>query len=48
MTGYQKNQPQAEYQVDSDPGVVSVRQIYQYYKSHGYDTVVRGLASARH
>ncbi len=30
---YQKHQPQSAYQVDSDPGVVSVRQIYQYYKS---------------
>ncbi|MDK6769401.1 transaldolase family protein, partial [Klebsiella aerogenes] len=38
---YQKHQPQeTEYQADRDPGVVSVRQIYQYYKSHGYDTVV--------
>ena len=44
---YQKNQPQSEYQVDSDPGVVSVRQIYQYYKSHGYDTVVMGASFRR-
>ncbi len=29
---YQKHQPQSAYQVDSDPGVVSVRQIYQYYQ----------------
>jgi transaldolase len=44
---YQKHQPQAEYQADRDPGVVSVRQIYQYYKSHGYDTVVMGASFRR-
>ncbi|MBN6334123.1 transaldolase, partial [Escherichia coli] len=44
---YQKHQPQSAYQVDSDPGVVSVRQIYQYYKSHGYDTVVMGASFRR-
>ena len=45
---YQKHQPQeTEYQADRDPGVVSVRQIYQYYKSHGYDTVVMGASFRR-
>lgn len=45
---YQKHQPQeTEYQADLDPGVVSVRQIYQYYKSHGYDTVVMGASFRR-
>ncbi|MFC0139479.1 transaldolase [Erwinia mallotivora] len=44
---YQKNQPQTPYRVDSDPGVVSVRQIYQYYKSHGYETVVMGASFRR-
>ena len=44
---YQKHQPQSAYQVDSDPGVVSVRLIYQYYKSHGYDTVVMGASFRR-
>lgn len=27
-----------------DPGVQSVRRIYRYYKSHGYDTVVMGAS----
>ncbi|EIV6709360.1 transaldolase [Klebsiella aerogenes] len=45
---YQNHQPQeTEYQADRDPGVVSVRQIYQYYKSHGYDTVVMGASFRR-
>ncbi|HFZ2311516.1 TPA: transaldolase [Klebsiella aerogenes] len=45
---YQKHQPQeTEYQADRDPGVVSVRQIYQYYKSHDYDTVVMGASFRR-
>lgn len=44
---YQKNQPQAEYLADRDPGVVSVRKIYQYYKAHGYSTVVMGASFRR-
>ncbi len=27
-----------------DPGVVSVSEIYQYYKEHGYETVVMGAS----
>jgi transaldolase len=29
---------------DDDPGVQSVRRIYNYYKQHGYDTVVMGAS----
>ncbi|MFK8253194.1 transaldolase [Ancylobacter terrae] len=29
---------------ETDPGVVSVRQIYAYYKAHGIDTVVMGAS----
>lgn len=32
------------YDQESDPGVVSVRSIYQYYKEHGYKTVVMGAS----
>lgn len=32
------------YTADTDPGVLSVRRIYQYYKTHGYDTVVMGAS----
>ncbi len=28
----------------SDPGVQSVRQIYDYYKAHGYSTIVMGAS----
>lgn len=29
---------------ESDPGVLSVREIYQYYKTHGYNTIVMGAS----
>lgn len=41
---YQQHQPQSTYQADSDPGVVSVRDIYHYYKAHGYPTVIMGAS----
>lgn len=31
-----------------DPGVISVSKIYHYYKQHGYNTVVMGLALETH
>ena len=33
-----------QYAPDEDPGVQSVRRIYHYYKTHGYDTVVMGAS----
>ena len=44
---YQKNAPQATYVAQNDPGVKSVREIYQYYKAHGYETVVMGASFRR-
>ncbi len=44
---YQQHQPAESYSVESDPGVRSVRAIYQYYKSHGYDTIVMGASFRR-
>lgn len=41
---YQQHQPQNNYKADSDPGVVSVRKIYYYYKAHGYSTVIMGAS----
>ncbi|MFT6529012.1 MAG: transaldolase [Psychrosphaera sp.] len=41
---YKANTEQQEYTGETDPGVVSVRSIYQYYKEHGYDTVVMGAS----
>jgi transaldolase len=32
------------YTAETDPGVVSVKRIYAYYKSHGYKTVVMGAS----
>ena len=32
------------YTSETDPGVLSVRAIYQYYKQHGYATVVMGAS----
>jgi transaldolase len=29
---------------DADPGVISVRQIYAYYKKFGYKTIVMGAS----
>jgi transaldolase len=33
-----------DYQAEDDPGVLSVRQIYNYYKKHGYQTEVMGAS----
>ncbi|MCX9039431.1 transaldolase [Citrobacter portucalensis] len=41
---YQQHQPQDPYCADNDPGVVSVRDIYHYYKAHGYPTVIMGAS----
>jgi transaldolase len=32
------------YSAETDPGVLSVRSIYAYYKTHGYKTVVMGAS----
>lgn len=41
---YKANTDVKEYTGETDPGVISVRSIYQYYKEHGYDTVVMGAS----
>ncbi|HIG44361.1 MAG: transaldolase [bacterium] len=33
-----------EYVAEEDPGVISVTRIYNFYKQHGYDTVVMGAS----
>ncbi len=33
-----------EYTIETDPGVLSVRQIYAYYKAHGIKTIVMGAS----
>ena len=33
-----------DYTAETDPGVLSVREIYRFYKQHGYRTVVMGAS----
>ncbi|OBZ78224.1 Transaldolase [Grifola frondosa] len=41
---YKKNKPGPAYVGDEDPGVQSVKTIYNYYKQHGYKTIVMGAS----
>ncbi|KAI0700303.1 hypothetical protein BC835DRAFT_1328249 [Cytidiella melzeri] len=41
---YKKNKPGPAYADDEDPGVQSVRKIFNYYKQHGYKTIVMGAS----
>jgi len=41
---YKAKEPNATYDVEKDPGVKSVRDIYDYYKSHDYPTVIMGAS----
>ena len=41
---YKANGEQQEFEPKQDPGVVSVTQIYDYYKQHSYNTIVMGAS----
>ncbi|EIC86552.1 transaldolase [Serratia sp. M24T3] len=41
---YKANGDKKEFAPHEDPGVVSVTEIYEYYKQHGYETVVMGAS----
>ncbi len=41
---YCANTETKSYSAQEDPGVVSVSEIYNYYKDHGYNTVVMGAS----
>ncbi|ADV24744.1 transaldolase [Cryptococcus gattii Ru294] len=41
---YKKANPDTTYNSETDPGVQSVRKIYNYYKQHGYKTIVMGAS----
>jgi transaldolase len=41
---YKKAQGVASYEIERDPGVLSVHRIYHYYKRHGYKTQVMGAS----
>ena len=39
-----KANTKVEYTHETDPGVLSVRQIYNYYRKHGHETIVMGAS----
>ncbi|GAA5134578.1 transaldolase [Thalassotalea piscium] len=41
---YKKDTGIEHYKAKEDPGVISVTEIYNYYKQHGYNTVVMGAS----
>lgn len=41
---YKTKNPTADYTNEKDPGVQSVTAIYNYYKKHGYKTIVMGAS----
>lgn len=41
---YKSHQNRAGYPADEDPGVLSVTRIYNYFKRHGYGTLVMGAS----
>ncbi|EIN12768.1 transaldolase [Punctularia strigosozonata HHB-11173 SS5] len=41
---YKKNKPGPNYEGENDPGVQSVQKIFNYYKQHGYKTIVMGAS----
>ncbi|TRD18860.1 transaldolase [Palleronia caenipelagi] len=41
---YKASQGVASYEADEDPGVQSVRSIYEHYKTNGIDTIVMGAS----
>ncbi|KAB7667009.1 transaldolase [Plesiomonas shigelloides] len=44
MDWYKANTAQKSFAPHEDPGVISVTSIYNYYKQHGYHTVVMGAS----
>lgn len=41
---YKNNQPDTDFSGVNDPGVQSVSRIFEYYKEHGYQTIVMGAS----
>ena len=44
MDWFKKSTGKASYEPVEDPGVLSVQKIYNYYKRHGYKTIVMGAS----
>jgi len=41
---YRKNLPEVQYEPEDEPGVISVRTIYEYFRAHDYPTIVMGAS----
>jgi transaldolase len=41
---YKANSGQSEYSANEDPGVISVTEIYNFYKTHAFKTIVMGAS----
>jgi transaldolase len=41
---HKANSDQSEYSDSEDPGVISVTEIYNFYKTHGFKTIVMGAS----
>ena len=41
---HKANSDKNEFSAEEDPGVISVTEIYNFYKEHGYDTIVMGAS----
>jgi len=41
---FKKRDNVSSFPVDQDPGIISVRRIFNYYKSYGYKTIVMGAS----
>ena len=41
---YKKHEGKNSYAIEQDPGVLSVREIYTYYKQHGHPTEIMGAS----
>lgn len=41
---YKANHPEGDFEKEKDPGVKSVKAIYDYFKSHGFSTIVMGAS----
>lgn len=44
MDWYKASTGKDSYSAEQDPGVISVTKIYNYYKQHGYNTIVMGAS----
>ncbi|MDT8878563.1 transaldolase [Halomonas saccharevitans] len=41
---HKAQEPEADFTGDRDPGVQSVKRIYEHFKGHGYETIVMGAS----